>query len=246
MYVPHASFFVVCFFYRQVPSFGIATPPVTPPLSVASYHGSTTSVSSSNNNVSNSIDSHANSTSRRSSRRKRPRRKSLAGHVGSVGSSGNDNVAADYGERRYGELAPSFSSSLASPPYFCADDGSDGDSGDDAYGGDGKRPILRPPLLPSTKTKKSPPDDRPRRRRRRRCCCCRLSSRCLLVFSLCLMTAYLTFKVVWYFQWQARCVEGCYDPSMAKTGSRGPEQVCNLRTFRGARLCIVALAASSS
>ena len=209
----------------------MATPPVTPPLSVASYHGSTTSVSSSNNNMSNSIDTHTDSNNiGRSSRRKRPRRKSLAGHDDSVGSSSNDNVAAGSGERPYGDAAPFFSSSLTAPSYSCGDDGSDGDSGEDYYGsGGGKGPALLRPPFPSTSTKKSPQEGR-RRRRRLRCCCCRLSSRCLLMVGLCLMTAYLTFKVVWYFQWQARCVEGCYDPSMAKTGSRGPEQVRERRS----------------
>lgn len=215
------------FLHQQVSSFGMATPPATPPLSVASSHGSTTSTASSSNHLSNNVGS--TSSHSRSSRRKRPRRKSLAGcnggGGGDSGGSGGDNVA-DYIERRYRDVAPSFSSSLSSPSYFRADDGGNGDSGDD-YSGDRKRtvpPRLLPPLFPPTKTKKSPPHGRGRGCRRRGCCCCRLS-RCLLAFGLCAVVACLTFKTVWWFQWQARCMEGCYDPSMAKTGSRGPEQV---------------------
>eukprot|EP00752_Nemacystus_decipiens_P007708 g6891.t1 len=218
---------------KRVPSIGVDTPPVTPPLSVASYHGSTTSVSSSSNN--NTGNSHAdyssiiNSSRSRGRGRKRPRRKSLAGHSSAISGNDNDNdnPAADYyGERRFGEVAPPFSSSLASPPYFPVGDGSDGDGdcGGGDYGGNRKRPVPVPPRFQTTKTRKSPPRDSGRRRRRR-CCCRLLGGRCLLVVGLCLLTAYLAFKTVWYFQWQARCVEGCYDPSMAKTGSRGPEQV---------------------
>eukprot|EP00903_Cladosiphon_okamuranus_P017411 g16035.t1 len=204
---------------KRVPSFGMATPPVTPPLSVASYHGGTISTSSSTSNLCTAVDGTSTSRSNnRSSRRKRPRRKSLTSH---------DNAAADY-ERRYGDVAPSFSSSLSSPTLSCREDGGNGAGGDGGFRrGDGKPPApqrLLPPLFSSVETCK-PPAEGSRRRRLRRCCCCCLSSRCLLVVGLCLMTAYLTFTIVWYFQWQARCVEGCYDPSMAKTGSRGPEQV---------------------
>ncbi|CAM9537839.1 unnamed protein product [Scytosiphon promiscuus] len=47
----------------------------------------------------------------------------------------------------------------------------------------------------------------------------------MLVFAVCLAVAHWSFKIVWWFLWQARCTEGCYDAAAGKAGSRGPEQV---------------------
>lgn len=232
---------VVSFSPSQVSSFGMATPPVTPPLSAASsHHGSTTSISSSSYHMSNSIDG------RSGGRKRLLTRKNL---VGNAFGRGND-VLAGYGERPYGEVAPSFSPSRPSASScLCGDGYGNGDSGDD-QSGHGRRAIpprlLRPPAFPPTKTPKSPLDGSSGRpRRRRRCCCCRFSSRCLLVVGLCLATAYLTFKAVWWLQWQARCVEGCYDPSAAKTGSRGPEQVRSAFVARNSACSRLVVQASS-
>ncbi|CAB1116156.1 unnamed protein product [Ectocarpus sp. CCAP 1310/34] len=186
-------------------SFRKATPPATPPLSVASSHG-----------IGGECSCHSS--------RKRPTRKTLGGPIsGCVGGVINDNNDCGGVDYRYGGSSPPPPRPTPPTPSqhghrhartcSCRYAESDSECDDDSIGGNGNK--LGPP------TGKTPAIKRPRRRRVR---CC-LGSRCLLVACLCLVVAWGSFKIAWYFQWQAWCVEGCYDAEAAKTGSQGPEQV---------------------
>ncbi|CAN0523548.1 unnamed protein product, partial [Ectocarpus sp. 12 AP-2014] len=151
-------------------SFRKATPPATPPLSLASSHG-----------IGGDCSCHSS--------RKRPKRKTLGGPVGGCGGGGiidnNDCGGVDY---RYGGSSPPPPRPTPPTPSqhgrrhartgSCRYAESDSECDDDSVGGNGNK--LGPP------TGKTPAIKRPRRRRVR---CC-LGSRCLLVACLCLVVAW--------------------------------------------------------
>ncbi|CAN0163177.1 unnamed protein product, partial [Ectocarpus sp. 12 AP-2014] len=135
-------------------SFRKATPPATPPLSLASSHG-----------IGGDCSCHSS--------RKRLRRKTLGAPIGGCGGGGiddnNDCGGVDY---RYGGSSPPPPRTTAPTPSqhcrrhartgSCRYDESDSDCDGDSVGGNGNK--LGPP------TGKSPAIERPRRRRRVRCC----------------------------------------------------------------------------
>lgn len=207
------------------------TPPVTPPLSIASPNGDIGRGSRFNSNRSPSSSG---------SRRKRPRSRTLGHLYGNLadayergdgsGGGGDDDIDA---ERHRGSHPASSSATSRfhrrEASYFALYESNDDDS---VHGGtSGKQQHQLPPStsrfsmnLPKRAGKKHPSANEDGRgcckRRRRRCL-----SRCMLVFVVCLAIAHWSFKIVWWFLWQARCTEGCYDADAGKTGSLGPEQV---------------------
>lgn len=236
---------------QQWCSFAKATPPATPPLSIASSHGNastTTLASSSNNNSTGNLNSGNIS-------RKLPKRKSSGRH-GSDCSIHNDDDEEQ--EEEENEQHSSTGNRLSSPPsslrssslhrrgnsafsssswHADADDDIDIDIDIDVDIDNGnddrkKKPKQASLLLPPSVARESKPLPSNRRRHWSLCCCCGgcwcccLRPRCLLALGLCLVTGYWAFKIVWWFLWLARCTEGCYDAAAPKTGSLGPEQVC--------------------